>query len=95
MRDTVMKRPTKTSQSTGEGLSSKGNKSFSRRKLVNYLVAQSNRCPSLKPKESLSLHSHICSNLPPNGFYCEKYGGGGKGVKDRKGPITVGKSNKL
>ena len=45
-----MKRPTKTSQSTGEGLSSKGNKSFSRRKLVNYWVAQSNRCHHSNPK---------------------------------------------
>lgn len=46
-------------QRTGEGLFTKGNKGSARKQLANYQVAKNSRYPSLKPTESLPLHSAL------------------------------------
>lgn len=80
-----MKRPTKTSQSTGKGLYPKGNKGSLLGRSWPTTGWPKATGPSLKLTESLSLHSARALPCHQLHFYQEKNGRRVKGVKDRRG----------
>lgn len=77
---------TKTSQSRGEGLFPKGKEGSTKRQWDNSWVAKRNRCSPPETRESLALHSRVCSTLLITRFYYEDNGGKVKGIKDRREP---------
>lgn len=103
MRETVTRRPTKTLQSLVEGLSSKGNKGSTRRKLANYSWPKATgvhhsklQNPSLfpNPQNPFLFTSTFALTYHQMDFTVSKMVEETKESRIGEDAITVGKSNR-